>query len=202
MKRWGRGHRLDLTGMRFGRLLVLRPADSRKSTWFCVCDCGNSKTIRSSTTLNMGQTRSCGCLRRESVRAARLLHGATSRGRQTPEYAAFCRAKSRCENPRNPNYPRYGGRPDLPVEMRFTFEEWYAELGPRPSPKHSVDRWPDPWGHYEPGNVRWATAKEQLANRRKPRRTTPKEQARNRSKVWWQAFQTLHRYCTGDKIPC
>lgn len=79
----------------------------------------------------------------------------------TPEYMAFQSARDRCRNPKNISYPRYGGRG---IEFRFgSFEEWFNELGLRPDSdmnrmkyRWSVDRI-DNDGHYEPGNVRWAT---------------------------------------------
>jgi hypothetical protein len=72
-------------------------------------------------------------------------------------------AKRRCENPSCDHYPSYGGKG---VRFLFaSFEQFLAELGPRPSPQHSVDR-KNPFGHYEPGNVRWATKKEQAENKR------------------------------------
>jgi hypothetical protein len=80
----------------------------------------------------------------------------------TREYAVYMSARSRCNNPNNPDYSKWGGRG---VNFLFTSQEqFYAELGPKPSPIHSVDRWPNPQGNYEPGNIRWATPKEQRAN--------------------------------------
>ena len=74
-------------------------------------------------------------------------------------YASFCQAKRRCEG--NGAHPEYYEH----VEFRFAdFDEWWAELGERPE-GHTCDRI-DPWGHYEPGNVRWATQSQQNSNRR------------------------------------
>ena len=87
-------------------------------------------------------------------------HGMTD----TPEYAAYENARTRCTNPNIKDWKHYGGRG---IKFLFiNFEQWFAELGPRPTPKHSVDRWPNMNGHYEPGNVRWATTSEQVKNRR------------------------------------
>lgn len=87
----------------------------------------------------------------------------TTNRSHTPEYEAYQRAKSRCQNPNKDCYSNYGQRG---VEFRFTsFEEFWACLGPRPTSVHSLDR-ADNDGHYEPGNVRWATKKEQQRNRR------------------------------------
>lgn len=77
---------------------------------------------------------------------------------------AYWNAKTRCEDSANKSYKHYGGRG---IEFRFTsIEQFIAELGAKPTPQHSVDRINNN-GHYEPGNVRWATWKQQLANRRK-----------------------------------
>ncbi len=77
---------------------------------------------------------------------------------------AFRNAAQRCMNPKHPAWPDYGGRG---IKFLFeSFELFMLELGLKPSPKHSLDRFPNNDGHYESGNVRWATAKEQMANRR------------------------------------
>jgi hypothetical protein len=81
---------------------------------------------------------------------------------RTREYNRFYQAKQRCTNPKNARYQEYGGRG---IEWRFkSYEEIYIELGPCPEGK-SLDRINND-GHYEPGNVRWATSAEQYASRR------------------------------------
>ena len=88
------------------------------------------------------------------------MHGMT----HTPEYRAFSAAKYRCNNPCVPGYKDYGGRG---VRFLFaSFEEFYAELGPRPGAGYSVDRINND-GNYEPGNVRWATWSQQIRNQRR-----------------------------------
>ena len=154
---------LELTGDRFGRLIVVGRHGSRKwrSTWLCRCDCGGEKVVRSDNLRN-GDTRSCGCLTKdqgEAVRARNTKHGMFG----TPEYVAYHTASARCRLPTNPAYSNYGARG---IEFRFgSFEQFFAIVGLRPSPQHSLDRI-DNDGHYEPGNVRWATAREQMLNRR------------------------------------
>ncbi len=79
----------------------------------------------------------------------------------SPEYRAWHQMKQRCLNSNHPQWDTYGG---LGIKI---FEEWidsfakfFEHIGTRPSPKHSLDRWPDPYGSYVPGNVRWATMSE------------------------------------------
>lgn len=93
-----------------------------------------------------------------------------------PEYVSWCSMKQRCTNPNHKFYENYGGR-GIRVSDRWRygengqsgFECFIADMGRRPTPQHSIDRI-DVNGIYEPGNVRWSTAKEQAANHRKPRR--------------------------------
>lgn len=85
------------------------------------------------------------------------------------EYLAWANAIQRCENPKNGNYPRWGGRGiKMCAEWRASFSAFLAAVGPKPTPKHTLDRI-DVNGHYEPGNVRWATPVEQASNTRRNR---------------------------------
>jgi hypothetical protein len=96
----------------------------------------------------------------------RLRHGDARRGNVSAEYSRYTAARNRCNNPKNPQYEYYGGRG---IEFRFeSFEQFLAEVGRRPSPNYSIDRINND-GHYEPGNVRWASRSEQAYNRRKAR---------------------------------
>jgi hypothetical protein len=83
------------------------------------------------------------------------------------EYKTWSAMKDRCLNPKSSNYPRWGGR-GISVHGPWVndFPAFYAYVGPRPTPQHSLDRYPDNDGNYEPGNVRWATKSEQNLNRR------------------------------------
>jgi hypothetical protein len=152
----------SLMGQRFGRLLVLEFSGLNKwnkALWLCLCDCGITKVLLGNS-LTAGRTQSCGCFRKETAPLnVPIKHG----WHGTVEYNAFLHARSRCLNPMNPSYSNYGGRG---IQFLFSsFDEWITTLGPRPSSGHSVNRI-DNDGHYEPGNVEWATVAEQSDNRR------------------------------------
>ena len=155
--------RKELVGKKFGRLIVVLfngIGTNRNAMWLCSCVCGGSAVV-STNSLTSGNTRSCGCLHKEftSTGKAGTKHG----GYGTPEYRAYSTAKQRCCNPDNENYPAYGGRG---IEFNFvSFEEFYQELGNKPSSKYSLDRINND-GNYEIGNVRWATKSEQCRNQR------------------------------------
>lgn len=151
-----------LTGQRFGRLLVIgihRHRIKNHVAWDCLCDCGNlNEGVMGS---NIARTQSCGCYARE----LRTTHNQT----KAPEYRTYATAKSRCNDVNATSYKNYGGRG---IEFRFnSFEEFYAELGAKPSKKHTIDRINND-GHYEKGNVKWATYAEQALNKRSNRRLT------------------------------
>lgn len=78
----------------------------------------------------------------------------------------------RCINPNSPDYPSYGGRGIKVCDRWFNFENFLADMGEKPYPDFSIDRYPDKNGNYEPGNCRWATSAEQQRNLRKNRYVT------------------------------
>lgn len=156
---------IDLTGQRFGRLTVQRFAGRPKPTrtmWECLCDCGTIR-IAERSNLKKGSVQSCGCLSREMTIARSTKHGDASGGKCTVEWTSYRNARARCHNLKHKSYPDYGGRG---IEFRFeSFEEFLATVGRKPTPDHSLDRI-DVDGHYERGNVRWATPTEQGRNKR------------------------------------
>lgn len=147
------GRKIDLTGQKYGLLTVIKQGAhlGEKISWICKCDCGTEIKV-TSTHLRTGHTQTCGC----RVKT----HGMDG----TPEYRSYASAKARCTNPNDKDYHKYGGRG---IEFRFkSFIEFFEELGLRPEGKKSVDRI-DVNGHYEVGNVRWASSKEQCRNQRR-----------------------------------
>ena len=154
----------NLTGQRFGRLVITEYAgrNGTATQWKCTCDCGNT-IVALAGNIKKGDTRSCGCLRRE-VSAARLTtHGM----RDTAEFRIWAKIIERCENPKSQAYKYYGGRGiSICERWRHSFVEFFQDMGPRPSPEHQIDRYPDMNGNYEPGNCRWATPTQNNRNRR------------------------------------
>lgn len=177
----GKYERPSLLGRRFGRLVVvakLGQASNRSFLWRCECDCGQTIEARTGN-LNYGDVSSCGCLREERARAATTKHGLMPAAQELrhPLLGSWSNMLQRCYNPKAVSYPNYGGR-GLTVCDRWrigengksAFECFVADMGPKPTPEHSIDRWPDNDGNYDPSNCRWATRLEQSSNQR-PRKS-------------------------------
>jgi hypothetical protein len=154
----------DLTGQVFYKLTILKyvgKGNCGQSRWLCRCECGTKKVIFAHH-MKSGNVKSCGCLAKgEPRRIASTKHGWAN----TPEWNSYHAAKKRCNPKYKDKYPDWAGRG---IEFRFnSFEEFIKEIGPRPEPKfaYSLER-PNNNGHYEPGNVSWATKKTQARNRR------------------------------------
>jgi hypothetical protein len=174
----------DLSGKKFGRLLVTGQAGyyvqrngTKGSLWACLCDCGNTVNVRVGK-LNNGHTQSCGCLQAERRGSAQVTHRAS----RTAEYHTWQEIKKRCTLRSHKNFNRYGGRG---IAMCARWQDscaFLADMGPKPSPRHSIDRINNEGGYWcgsaecpECGpagrapNCRWATQKEQQRNRRSNR---------------------------------
>ncbi len=146
-------------GQRNGRLVALEPVSRDRHhnvTWRFRCDCGNEHTAQAGS-VRAGKIRSCGCFHRDTC----TTHGMS----RTSIYKIWAGIVVRCTNEASDDFPRYGGRGIKICDRWRKFENFYSDVGTRPSLKHSLDR-RDNDGHYEPSNCRWATAKEQARNRR------------------------------------
>jgi hypothetical protein len=166
----------------FGRLTVVAQAQTyifgatgRQRRWLCACECGG-ETVTRTVSLTSGATRSCGCLQREKAsvvfqqnrKVGGYKHGGADM-RRGSTYLSWCAMKQRCSTLAHSSFSRYGGR-GITVCARWkdSFENFLADMGERP-PGKTLDRI-DGDGNYEPGNCRWATPKEQTANRRPTKR--------------------------------
>lgn len=155
----------DIAGQRFGHLIAAQQAgrDARNNVlWLCRCDCGGQAIVRCRNLCN-GHAKSCGCGK------IRRKHGHAKDGERHPLYKTWQSMRNRCRNSNDPNHEYYGARGIAVCERWGDFENFIADVGPKPSPEHSLDR-ADPAGNYEPANVRWATKTEQAKNRRPRRR--------------------------------
>jgi len=161
------GKVIDLTGQVFGRLTVVGFAgigSNRSARWECICLCGAVVVINSATLRN-GRTQSCGCYHKQLLRERNTLHGLC----KSTEYGSWSNMRKRCNRPNDPQYADYGGRGITVCEEWESFENFYKDMGPKPTPKHSIDRI-DNDGNYCKDNCRWATQKQQNTNQRSNKR--------------------------------
>lgn len=159
----------DLTNQLFGQLTVIAFAGYKNSYayWRCTCACGILKDYRVDHLTKDGQ-QSCGCLRNEATSQQKTTHGLTL----TPEYKAWQQMFVRCYNPKSKSYDNYGARGITVCDAwHGSFETFYADMGPRPTLAHSLERRKNGEG-YSAENCCWATTKEQGNNRRTNRLIT------------------------------
>lgn len=161
---------IDLTGQRFGRLVVVERGPNShngKIQWYCDCDCGKRRVLVSRHNLRSGDTKSCGCLKLDFLRAKLTTHGHSRRNAKTRTYQCWVNMTTRCQspqgthNPKNQNYQTGGIRV---CDRWKIFENFLADMGECP-PGCSIDRISNELGYFKE-NCRWATPTQQSRNRR------------------------------------
>ena len=196
----------NFSGETFGRLTVIGYLGSRqrsdgngtRSWWMVKCECGTVKEVESNN-LSRGDIRSCGC--KQGGHGPKDARSYSKTGRNSVSgYVGWKGLFMRCYNPKHPAYQRYGGR-GITVHPDWTgvggFERFIAHIGPKPTPNHSIDRI-DNNGNYDPGNVRWATRKEQGRNSRHNRLLT--HNGITQPLVCWSEELGLRREVIADRI--
>jgi hypothetical protein len=147
--------------MKFGKLLVINHGIKRPNNYHryfeCQCDCGNTIEIRGSHLLE-GAVTSCKCGRGEHLRT----HGLS----KVPEYRIWAMMIQRCTNPKELNYQYYGAKGIKVCKRWLKFENFYEDMGTRPSLRHTIDRKNGAKGYYK-YNCRWVTKSVQSKNRGK-----------------------------------
>lgn len=151
-----------VVGSQFGRLKAVSylGRKGKDALYLCQCQCGKTKEILLGNLRN-GSTQSCGCLRAEQMarKPRNKTHGMT----ETKEFRAWTSMRSRCSSSTSAAFKNYGAK-GISVCYRWqTFENFFADMGPAPSPSHSIDRI-DGSGNYTPENCRWATPVQQSRN--------------------------------------
>jgi hypothetical protein len=159
--------RKDFSGLKVNRIEVLSYEGQNKSSqsvWLCRCDCG---TLFRSVGKDVvkGHTKSCGCWQREARIITHTTHGQS----KSPTWVCWVEMLKRCRNTKFVHFKHYGGRGITVCERWLTYEQFIQDVGERPTKGHTLDRWPNNDGNYEPGNVRWATWIEQGSNKRNNR---------------------------------
>lgn len=156
----------NVQGRCFGRLRVVSCLGinaKHQVDWLCFCDCGKP-VVASTRVLLSGNTKSCGCWRRDALLVANTTHGQAKRSGFSGAYMSWRAMLDRCLNPKGDFWNSYGGRGITFCSEWKIFENFFAAMGPRPAGK-SLDRI-DVNGNYEKGNCQWATPRQQANNKR------------------------------------
>ena len=150
------GVKIDIVGKKFNKLTVIEEMPKRAKNggylYLCLCDCGKETVVRSDS-IQRGRIKSCGCYNLELFIKRTLKHGHNS-GNISPEYTSWHCMIQRCTNPKNTGYPDYGGRGIEVCDRWMSFELFFEDMGNKPTPEHSLDRFPDVNGNYELSNYR------------------------------------------------
>jgi len=162
--------KIDMIGRTFGKrtVIALAPTPSwhTKAFWRMRCICGREDDILGQA-LRDGKANQCKDCRAKEFILRGTTHGQARQGKITTEFRIWTGMIDRCTNPRSDHWKWYGERGiQICDRWKNSFESFFADMGPRPKGL-SLDRFPNNDGNYEPGNCRWATPKEQIANQRK-----------------------------------
>lgn len=158
--------KIDLKGKTLGELIIISDTPERKNgqiVWKCKCSCGNEH-LATYSTLKKSNHPNCGCKYKELLRktSLKVKHGAS----ETPEYSRWSDMRARCNTPSSSVYKYYGGRGIKVCKRWDSFENFSADMGALPTPKHTLER-NDPDGDYTPKNCYWMIGKRQARNTRK-----------------------------------
>jgi len=188
----------DITGRVYNFLTVLGYAgktegSNPRHSWYMKCVCGVVKRIPAGN-FKSGNCKSCGCMHYILIGNGKRTHGMTS----TAEFRAWTSMKSRCLSPSNKFFAHYGGR-GIKVCNRWleSFENFYEDMGPRPSSDHSIDRINN-HGNYEPGNCRWTTRTVQQRNTRRSKPLVAN--GKSQCLADWASESGIHRCAIAARI--
>lgn len=188
------GNRLDLIGNQYGRLLVVERKGSdehRNAIWKCICSCQDANEVMVTTNqLRSGNTKSCGCLSKETARNLLQTHGL----RYHPLYQVWRNMLARCNNPKASKYSQYGGR-GIKVCDRWlsSIENFIEDVSEGYEKGLELDRINND-GDYEPDNVRWVTHQQNNMNKRSRKNTSSKYKGVSwmPKKGKWRAYITVN----------
>lgn len=189
------GKFLDLRGRVFGRLTVMKQDTARdgdRIRWLCRCSCGKSNVSILSASLMKGITRSCGCIRSEMIATRSTTHGMSRKS----EYNIWTSMKDRCSNPNSPDSPDYHKRGIRVCSRWERFENFYADMGPRP-PGFYIDRINND-GDYSPENCKWVSPIDSARNRRSNRILTFKGESKTMTE--WSEILGIHQATLSNRI--
>lgn len=156
---------IDLTGKRFGRLIVIKLSGRNKHghlRWLCLCSCKKEVVILG-INLRRGDTQSCGCLNKEKIVQRSTKHGYAKRKEKCKTYSIWHDMIQRCTNPNNKRYKRYGGRGITVCAQWMKFINFLNDMGEAPK-GHQIDRMNNNKGYFK-ANCKWSTPKQQQRNR-------------------------------------